>query len=70
MWGEMLLSALVYSNLPFDKFGCAIGTIVRRHTIALNGARDEFPIPLYIISDWTGDPHRSEYQKTKVLESN
>ena len=30
-----------------------LASIARGHTIALNGAHDEFPIPLYIISDYT-----------------
>ena len=42
--GKRSLSAFVDPNPPL------LTRIARGHTIALNGARDEFPIPLYIIS--------------------
>ena len=50
MWGEnasLCLGRL--ESTPFDKFGGAIRTSTHRPQ-ALNDARDEFPIPVYIIS--------------------
>ena len=51
--GKTFLSALVDLNPPHLTLRFALVRIARRHTIALNGACDEFLIPLYIISGFS-----------------